>query len=195
MVTMSSHAAASGCRSDHCADRHRHRLSVDRRRLLGWMGAGGAALLAGAGLPGGAALAAAGTDALLLSCMDYRLTGATIQYMAGRQMAGKYDHVVLAGAALGAKTDQFPDWGRTFWQHLQVAIDLHHISKVMIIDHRDCGAYKVILGKDLAANPREEFEAHATQMRALRTDIAGKHPKLAVELLLMGLDGKVETIA
>jgi carbonic anhydrase len=173
----------------------RQAMSVDRRRLIGWFGYGGAALLAGSALPGRTAWGAAGTDALLLSCMDYRLTGATTQYMADRQMAGKYDHVILAGAALGAKTDQFPDWGRTFWQHLQVAIDLHHISKVVILDHRDCGAYKVILGKDLAANPQEELAAHAAPMRALRTDIAGKHPKLAVELLLMGLDGKVEVIA
>jgi hypothetical protein len=34
-----------------------------------------------------------------------------------------------------------------------------------------------------------------TQMRALRADIATRHPELAVELLLMGLDGKAETVA
>jgi carbonic anhydrase len=49
---------------------------------------------------------------------------------------------------------KFPAWATTFWDHVQVAIDLHHIHKVVIMDHRDCGAYKVI-GKDLAADPKE----------------------------------------
>ena len=168
---------------------------MDRRRLIGLLGIGGAALLAGTSLPATRLLAAGGTEALLLNCMDYRLTAATTRYMAEHQMAGKYDQFVLAGASLGAKNDKFPAWGTTFWEHVQVAIDLHQIRKIVVMDHRDCGAYKAILGKDLAANPKEEFEVHAAQMRSLRADISKKHPELAVQLLLMGLDGKAETVA
>ena len=54
---------------------------------------------------------------------------------------------------------------------------------------------KAILGKDLAADPKQEFEVHAAQMRSLRTDIAGKYPNLQVELLLMALDGKAVPVA
>ena len=57
------------------------------------------------------------------------------------------------------------------------------------------GAYKVILGKDLAKDPKEEFAVHAEHMRALKSDIKTRHPELAVQLLLMGLDGEVETVA
>ena len=171
--------------------RERGGPALDRRRLL----AGGmAGLLASSGVLGRAALAAEGdTEALLLNCIDYRLTGATTRYMSGRHLAGKYDQFILAGAALGAKNDKFPAWGTTFWEHVQVAIDLHHIRKIIVIDHRDCGAYKVILGKDLTG--KAEFDMHATQMRALRAEIAAKQPKLAVELLLMDLTGKVEQVA
>jgi len=165
----------------------------DRRGLLRSFGLGGA-LIGLNVLPLARAFAAEGTDALLLNCIDYRLTGATTSYMTQNQMAGKYDQVVLAGAALGAKNDKFPDWGKTFWDHVQVALDLHHIHKVVIIDHRDCGAYKVILGKDLAANPKEEFDVHAVQMRSLRTDIVKKYPALGVEMKLMALDGSVEIV-
>ena len=65
----------------------------------------------------------------------------------------------------------------------------------MVLDHRDCGAYKAILGEDFSKDRIKETEAHATKLRELRRQILAKHPKLAVELLLMSLDGKVETIA
>jgi carbonic anhydrase len=165
---------------------------VTRRHFCRLAALGGGAALFGA-FPVGSD--AASTDALLLSCMDYRLTEATERYMAGRSMRGKYDHVILAGASLGAITDKFPDWGKTFFEHLDVAIQLHQIHRVIVLDHRDCGAYKTILGQDLAANRARETDVHAVQLRALRTEIKKRHSDLDVELLLMALDGKVETVA
>ena len=94
----------------------------------------------------------AATDALLLGCMDYRLTEGTECYVAGRSLGGKYDHVILAGASLGAITEKFPDRGKTFFEHLDVAIQLHQIHQVSGLDHRDCGASKTILEQDLPAN-------------------------------------------
>src|SRR5262245_12302 len=139
--------------------------------------------------------AAGGTDALLLSCMDYRLTEATERYMAGRGLGKKYDHIVLAGAALGAVTPKFPAWNQTFREHLGVAIELHAIHKVVLLNHRDCGAFKVILGEDFAKDRAKETTAHTTQLRELRRQILEKHPKLTVGMYLMNLDGKVESIS
>src|SRR4051794_20679410 len=79
--------------------------------------AGGAAALTSVVRPA-AALASGQAEALLLTCMDYRLTDATSHYMAGRGLKNKYDHVVLAGAALGAVTEGYPEWNKTFWDHL-----------------------------------------------------------------------------
>jgi len=62
------------------------------------------------------------------------------------------------------------------------------------MDHRDCGAYKVILGEDFFKDRARETEAHTTRLKELLKLIKEKHPKLAVELLLMDLDGKAETI-
>jgi hypothetical protein len=126
--------------------------------------------------------------------MDYRLVNATERYMAGRGLKGKYDHVILAGASLGAITDKFPAWNKTFWEHLDVAIELHHVQKAIVLDHRDCGAYKVILGEDFAKDPPKETAVHADKLNELRKQITAKHPKLGVELLLMSLDGKVAPI-
>jgi hypothetical protein len=65
----------------------------------------------------------------------------------------------------------------------------------MVLDHRDCGAYKVILGQDFAKDPAKETAIHATQLKQLRKMIQAKYPTLAVELLLMALNGKVEVIS
>ncbi len=139
--------------------------------------------------------AASGTDALLLSCMDFRLMDEIERYMTGRGLRDKYDHVILAGASLGAVTDKYPAWNKTFWEHLDIAIQLHAIHTVIVLDHRDCGAYKVILGPDHAKEAKLETDTHAAQLKTLRTMIAAKHPKLKVETLLMALDGSVETVA
>lgn len=169
-------------------------MDQKRRNFLQVAGLGAFATIAGAAFPIVHLRAAAETDALLLSCMDYRLVDATTRYMNGRGMQGKYDHVILAGAALGAITDKFPSWNRTFWEHLDTAIQLHSIHQVIVMDHRDCGAYKVILGEDLAPNREHETAVHGTQLKKLRDQIKAKHPSLDVELLLMGLDGKVEAV-
>ena len=168
---------------------------LDRRRLLGLVGIGAAGLLGGTILPGRWALAAPGTEALLLTCIDYRLAAATTRYMAEQQMADKYDQFILAGAALGVENRKFPEWGKTFWEHVQLAIDLHRVRRIIVMDHRDCGFYKEIHGKDLAADPQEELAVHAAQMRLVKADIGRRHPKLEVQLLLMALDGKVEAVA
>lgn len=163
-----------------------------RRNFLKLAMLGGAVSLYQVANP--SAAGAATTDALLLSCMDFRLTDDIVRYMDGRGMTDKYDHVVLAGASLGAMTDQFTAWGNTFRDHLQVAIDLHQIHQVILMDHRDCGAYKTILGEDFAIDPAKELQVHTENLAALAADIHALHPNLAIETLLMNLDGTVEVI-
>jgi carbonic anhydrase len=140
------------------------------------------------------------TDALLLSCMDYRLTGFVTQFMAhDMEMAGKYDYVILAGASAGVNNTKYPNWGKTFFEHVDAAIALHHIHEVMIIDHRNCGAYKLFLNKEFApdaapAQLKEETAVHKEQLDLLAKTIHEKYPSLDVSTMLMNLDGSVEHI-
>lgn len=170
-------------------------LETDRRDFLKLAVLGAGAAVALSSFPTTAALAAGNADALLLSCMDFRLVDDTARYMEGRHLTNHYDHVVLAGASLGAVHDKFSAWHGTFWEHVDVAIQLHHIKKVMVLDHRDCGAYKIALGKDLAGDRAAETAAHADVLKKFRAAVKAKYPTLEVELMLMDLDGKVETIA
>ena len=123
-----------------------------------------------------------------------RLIDEIDRYMTSRGLRDKYDHIILAGASLGAITEKYPAWNKTFWGHLDVAIQLHHIHKVIVMDHRDCGAYKVILEKDFYQDPVKETAIHSEKLNELRRQIKAKYPKLEVELLLMDLNGKIENI-
>ena len=139
-------------------------------------------------------------DALLLSCMDYRLIDDTAEYMQNeRHLLNKYDYVILAGASLGVNNRTYRNWGRTFWQHLDTAIALHGIHEVIVMDHRNCGAYKLLLGRDFPPDPnreqrREETKVHKHQLDRLARAIHRRHADLDVTTLLMNLDGSVEEI-
>jgi hypothetical protein len=172
-----------------------HRINgLSRREAFGLIALGGGVSLLSTLAPS-IARARGHTDMLLLTCMDYRLVDDTVAYMNGRGLRDKYDHVILAGASLGALNDRFPSWAPTFWSHLEVAITLHSIHKVMVIDHRDCGAYKVILGPESVDTPDKELRVHTEKLQTLRAEIKRRHEHLEVELGLMSLDGKVQDIA
>lgn len=175
-----------------CCERH---AALSRRGVLG--AALGMGALLGPRMAWASEPPLHDVEALLLTCMDYRLTGATTKWMDGRGLSEDYDHVVLAGAALGATTPKYPAWSATFWDHLGLAVQLHHIKRVIVLDHRDCGAYKQILGEDLARNPERELKVHTEWLHTLREQIAKRQlkPRLEVELALMSLDGSVLPIA
>ncbi len=143
----------------------------------------------------GAGYEGPGTEALLLNCMDYRLVDDVTNYMRERELLYDYDQVSLAGASIGIVTTTFPAWGQTFWDHVEAAIALHQVRRIIIMDHRDCGAYKLILGYNVAAEREHETKVHTRHMRALRAEINCRYPQLGVELLIMDLDGSVEELA
>ena len=173
----------------NCCD-HLRPKPVSRRQAMQAVALGGGAALLTTLAPG-VSKAGGHTEMLLLTCMDFRLTGAVDTYMEARGLAGKFDHVILAGASLGALNDRFPAWAEVFWAHLDLAIQLHDVHRVMIIDHRDCGAYKMILGEATVKDADTELKTHVKQLYALRSAIQTRKPGMEVEIGLMDLQGRV----
>jgi hypothetical protein len=128
---------------------------------------------------------------LFVSGHSTRLKLAVNRYMSARRLTDEYDQVVLAGASLAAVHPAVPAWNQTFWDQLQVSIDLHHVGRVMVLDHRDCGAFRTYLGRDYGQEPAAETQVHAVYLDTLRQQINARYPELGVELLLMSLDGSV----
>lgn len=77
---------------------------------------------------------------LLLTCIDYRYPRRVLDAMARLLPGVAYDQFILAGASLGACR---PDWQEVLVQHVEAALFLQHdIKRIVILDHRDCGAYR-----------------------------------------------------
>ncbi|MDP2409860.1 MAG: hypothetical protein Q8M26_06200 [Pseudolabrys sp.] len=172
-----------------CGDMLRTRF--DRRRFL-HLGAGAGLIAAFPSL----ALSAEGNyEAMLLSCIDPRFPLPTLEYMRGRGMIGKYSQFSIAGATIGVVAPAFKDWSPAFWDNLAASIQLHHIPKVVALNHRDCGAAKIAFGADAVANAQAETETHKASLMQFRQQVAQRQPKLQVETGLMALDGTVEVFS
>jgi carbonic anhydrase len=170
-----------------CCGKWRGR-GLGRRDFIKLGGAAGAL----AAMPA-AALAAPGKyEAMLLACIDPRLPVVTLDYMKGRGLTGRYSQFTIAGAAIGVVAPKFADWHKTFWDNLAASIELHRITRVIALDHRDCGAARIAYGADSIANPTRETATHRAALMEFRRAANKRHPKLAVETGLMALDGRVE---
>jgi hypothetical protein len=142
--------------------------------------------------------------ALLLSCMDLRCLDEIVEFMDHDGLTNRYDHVILAGASLGALGGcqrKYEHWEKMFWEHLKLAYDLHHIKDVYIMEHRDCGAYRKFLGPegDFDDNQQEkEKRCHAEYAVKLSKKIhkwaRTNKAKIRVRSFLMDLRGKVELL-
>jgi hypothetical protein len=63
------------------------------------------------------------------------------------------------------------------------------------MNHRDCGAAKIAYGAEKVANKQIETETHKAALMEFKKQVGERQPKLAVELGLMAVDGKVETFS
>ena len=161
---------------------------TNRRQLLGALGSGLAVGLVASEAKG------ATVTALGITCIDYRLVDDAVHFFDSHKLTKDYDQVSLAGASLAAVSAKFPSSNAAFWDHIGIAITLHHIKKVIMIDHRDCDAYKVAFGKDYTADHAGERAQHKAVMEEVKAKLAKLHPELQSEFYLMALDGKTERV-
>ena len=93
--------------------------------------------------------------AMILSCIDPRFQTIVYDYLKKRKLSGKYSSFTIAGASLGVTATKFKKWHKTFWDNIDTSIKLHNIKKLIVINHRDCGAAKIINGKNFFSNDIE----------------------------------------
>jgi hypothetical protein len=160
------------------------------RRRLGVF----AVTAAGVGLLPFSVWAAGEAEALALTCIDYRLVNDATRFFDSLHLTKEYDQVSLAGAALAAVSPKFPSSNAAFWDQLALAKQLHHVKKLIALDHRDCGAYKAAFGEKFASAHDAESAQHKRVMTDGKMQLSKRYPELAYEGYLMALDGTVERL-
>tara|TARA_A100001388_G_scaffold229118_1_gene180831 strand:- start:280 stop:696 length:417 start_codon:yes stop_codon:yes gene_type:complete len=129
--------------------------------------------------------------AMVLSCIDPRFQSITYNYLKKRNLNGKYSLFAIAGAAIGVTAVKFKKWHRSFWDNIETSIKLHQIKKLIVINHRDCGAAKMINGKK-DFNKSKETEIHRISFSKLKKKFKKKYPRLKIELKIISLNKKIE---
>ena len=104
---------------------------------------------------------------LLLQCIDWRYAHRIVDVMDRMGLRGKYDVFALAGAAAGA--NKVDEWRDALISHIETARKIkHEIDHIIILEHRDCGAYKYFFGLDWEKTlPPDELKDHLDQVKIL----------------------------
>ena len=129
--------------------------------------------------------------AMVLSCMDPRFQHLVHNHLKKKKLTGKYSAFTIAGAAVGVTHNKFKKWHKTFYDNLGTSIQLHKIEKLIVINHKDCGAAK-IANKKKELSTLNEIKIHIESFKNIKKTIKEKFPKLKIEFYLISLDKKVK---
>tara|TARA_Y200000002_G_scaffold192953_1_gene159313 strand:- start:312 stop:728 length:417 start_codon:yes stop_codon:yes gene_type:complete len=129
--------------------------------------------------------------AMVLSCIDPRFQPLIYNYLKKKKLNGKYSSFTIAGSAIGVTANKFKKWHKTFWDNIDTSIKLHKIKKLIVINHRDCGAAKIINGKKIF-NKLNETKIHKVSLFKIKKLFKKKYPKLSIDLKIISLNKKVE---
>ena len=114
-------------------------------------------------------------DALVVHCMDYRLQKFLQPWITVRFGYDNFDIISLAGSV--------HDYEMVL-KYVQLAVQIHAIKTVCLINHEDCRAY----GRE------GTYRRHKQDLLETSFKIHALFPNLKVEAFYLHLDGTFETI-
>ena len=124
--------------------------------------------------------------AMVLSCIDPRFQSKVFSYLKNKKLIGKYSSFTIAGAGIGVTHNKFKKWHSTFWENLNISIKLHKISKLIVINHKDCGVAKIVNEKK-EFNSLIENKIHKQSFRTIKKIINKKYPNLKLSFKILTL--------
>ena len=129
-------------------------------------------------------------EAMVLSCMDPRFQPKVYKYLKNKKLSGKYSSFTIAGAAIGVTAKKFKKWHSTFWENLETSINLHKIGKLIVVNHKDCGAAKIVNGNK-KFNSSIENKIHKDSFIKLKKNLKKRFPKIKVSFKVMTLKNAI----
>ena len=125
-------------------------------------------------------------EAMVLSCMDPRFQPKVYKYLKTKKLTGKYSAFTIAGAAIGVTHKKFKKWHYTFIDNLSTSIKLHKIKKIIVINHEDCGAAKIVNGKK-KFNSIIENKIHRESFKKIKKVLNNRFPTLKINFKILSL--------
>ena len=125
-------------------------------------------------------------EAMVLSCIDPRFQPKVYKYLKNKKLTGKYSSFTIAGGSIGVTAKMFKKWHSTFLDNLLTSIKLHKIHKLIVINHKDCGAAKIVNGKK-KFNSVVENRIHKESFKKIKKVINKKFPNLKVGFKILSL--------
>ena len=123
-------------------------------------------------------------EAMVLSCMDPRFQKPVHKFLKEKKLTGKYSAFTIAGGSIGVTNEKFKKWHSTFWENLATSIKLHNISNLIVINHNDCGAAKIVNGNNKFSTSIEN-KIHNQSFKIIKRKLKKKHPSIKVSFKIM----------
>ena len=122
--------------------------------------------------------------AMVLSCIDPRFQPKVFSYLKKKNLTGKYSSFTIAGGSIGVTAKKFKKWHSTFWENLATSIKLHNISNLIVINHNDCGAAKIVNGNNKFSTSIEN-KIHNQSFKIIKRKLKKKYPSIKVSFKIM----------
>lgn len=127
---------------------------------------------------------------VVVSCIDYRFWPDSLEIF--EKKYGKFDLIELAGGAKNLSSPTEEADSETLLENIGISVKLHNASRVILVNHLDCGAYG---GSKKFEGYKQELDFHRVELEKAKQIIMGKFPALEVEkVFLTKEDGKVMPI-
>ena len=125
-------------------------------------------------------------EAMVLSCIDPRFQKPVHKHLKDKKLTGKFSAFTIAGGSIGVTNDKFKKWHSTFWENLETSINLHKINKLIVLNHNDCGAVKIV-NNNKNFNSRIENAIHKKSFNKLKKTLKKKFPKIKVSFKILSV--------
>jgi len=114
-------------------------------------------------------------EAVVLSCIDFRFWKETMEFVETELGITSYDFPSLPGGAKPINECASDD--DLAMKCIGVPCDLHHVKKIVIVNHEDCGAYG---GSKKFQSAEEELDFHTEELKRAKEKLAEKYPDLDI---------------
>lgn len=110
-------------------------------------------------------------EAVVLTCIDFRFWKETLEFVEKKLGIGDFDFPSLPGSAKAI--NECINDSELALSCIGVPCGLHHVKKIVIVNHEDCSAYG---GSKMFGSVEEEQKFHERELQRAKGKLLEKYP-------------------